>query len=149
MKDVETKLSEAIRIGVRSSGKHETRRYRIEFFRAQLTKAKLEACYYEQMLQLEEQNASEAARYSGLDNMELLKQTIAGVTTLQEKVTGLKESVASTGEKKLGEEAVSGRRLDDEASSVWTGGQETPVMSVKDEESGDEAEWRRVVKHER
>ena len=139
MKNVETKLSEAIAIGTRSSGKDETRRYRMEFYRAQLVKARVETFYYEQLLQLEEQNASEAVRYSGLDNMELLGQTIAGVTTLQEKVTGLKESVRSTGEKEK-----AGRDY-----SVWPGGEETPGMSVKDEESGDEAEWRRVTKHER
>lgn len=61
--EMEEKLEQAIEIGVRSSSKAETRVHRVEFYLEQLTTAKLEVAYYEEMLRLEEQRASVADRY--------------------------------------------------------------------------------------
>jgi hypothetical protein len=58
MTATEEKLSQAIALGVRSSSKEATREFRVEFYLKQLTKAKLEVAYYEEMLQLEERQSS-------------------------------------------------------------------------------------------
>jgi len=55
MTDVEDKLRDAIEIGIRSSGKAETREYRVRYYTERLTTAKLEVSYYSSMLRLEEQ----------------------------------------------------------------------------------------------
>ena len=65
MKDVQTKLSEAVAIGVRSSGKDSTRRHRVEFYLGEVTRAKLEVQYYEEMLRVEEQKGGALARRYG------------------------------------------------------------------------------------
>jgi hypothetical protein len=63
MTDTEEKLEEAIRIGVRSSGKAETRVHRVEFYLEQLARAKVQVAFYEEMVRLEEQRAGVAERY--------------------------------------------------------------------------------------
>jgi hypothetical protein len=55
MTDTDAKLSQAIEIGLRSSGKADTREHRVTFYTEQLTKAKLEVAYYSEMLELEVQ----------------------------------------------------------------------------------------------
>jgi hypothetical protein len=52
--DTEEKLEQAIEIGVRSSGKAETRVHRVEFYLEQLARAKVQVAFYEEMLRLEE-----------------------------------------------------------------------------------------------
>ena len=59
---VETKLSQCIGIGVGSSGKDETRRYREEFFLGKLAMARMEGHYYEEMLRLERDMAEVRGR---------------------------------------------------------------------------------------
>jgi hypothetical protein len=59
---VEKELAEAIELGVRSSTKSETREFRVLFYLEQLTKAKLQVGFYEEMLRLEEQKESAAQR---------------------------------------------------------------------------------------
>jgi len=63
MRDVEKKLLEAIDIGVRSSGKAETREHRVRFYTEELTRAKLEVEFYEEMLRLEEEQERIPSRY--------------------------------------------------------------------------------------
>lgn len=54
MKETSDSVSEVIMNGVFSSGKYSTRRYRLDFYRGRLAKAKIEAFYYEEMIRLEE-----------------------------------------------------------------------------------------------
>jgi hypothetical protein len=61
--DVEKKLAEAIELGVRSSGKAETREYRVAYYTGRLAKAKVEVKYYEEMLRLEEAIESLPSRF--------------------------------------------------------------------------------------
>lgn len=133
MKDVETKVSEAIAIGVRSSGKGETRRYRVEFYLGQLTKAKLEVRYYEEMVRLEEQKAGMPGLYD--DECEQL-EGYARVLTLRERVEGLRDAATGAGKEKVKAKVTDkGGAEEDEASTAWTeesgSDQET---SVKDEQ---------------
>ena len=51
---MEEKLSQALAVGVRPSGKDETRRHRVAFYLEKLTAAKLSVAYYEEMMRLEE-----------------------------------------------------------------------------------------------
>lgn len=62
MTAVEKELEEAIELGVRSSTKSETRRFRVTFYLERLTSAKLQVAFYEGMLRLEEQKDSVAAK---------------------------------------------------------------------------------------
>jgi hypothetical protein len=54
MLDLERKLSEALEIGVRSSGKDETRCFRVAYYTGRVVKAEAEAKYFEAMLGLED-----------------------------------------------------------------------------------------------
>lgn len=64
MRDVERKVSSAISIGVRSSGKTETREHRVRFYTEKLTEAKLEVQYFLEMLRLEQAQDMIADRYA-------------------------------------------------------------------------------------
>lgn len=56
--EVESKLDEAVSIGVRSSRKSSTRQHRVLFYTQQLAAAQAEAQYYERMLRLEKEMAA-------------------------------------------------------------------------------------------
>ena len=59
MKETSERVSQVIMNGVFSSGKEETRRYRLDFYRGRLAVARIEASYYEEMIRLEEGKDSE------------------------------------------------------------------------------------------
>jgi hypothetical protein len=89
-RDVEKKLAEAIEIGVRSSGKPETRQYRVMYYTGRLAKAKLEVEFFEGMLRLEEAMEDIPGRYDreSLDLEEKLRKLKlkARVATAQGRV---------------------------------------------------------------
>lgn len=137
MKDVETKVSAAIAIGVRSSGKDSTRRYRVDIYREWLTKAKVEAQYCEEMLRLEEQKAGE-----GADRRPGSQEAECSELAAEIRVLRLQEQV---GRLRVATSALSGKAqaMEEEVSSGESGsgsGRDTPVTSF----SGQEEDSRRM-----
>ena len=98
MRETETRLSKATSLGVWSSGKDSTRRYRMDFYLGQLTKAKLEVCHYEAMVRLEEQKADLRVRSFGPVDVECdaLAAQIR-LLRLQEQAQTLRDAVCGKG----------------------------------------------------
>lgn len=105
MKETETRVSQAVNLGVWSSGKDSTRRYRVEFYLGRVMKAKIEVDYYEKMLRLEEQKASLAARSLGPVDVEC--EELAAeirVLRLQEQACRLRDAVSGSDKEEAREE---------------------------------------------
>jgi hypothetical protein len=89
MIDTETKLSQAIEIGLRSSGKADTREHRVRYYTEMLTKAKLEVAYYSEMLELEVQRGKAQEGRPGKHDQEIRElEAELQVLTLRERVKG-------------------------------------------------------------
>jgi len=85
-------------VGVRSSGKDETRRYRVEFYLDQLTTARLQVAFYEEMLRLEERKDNIVAARSGLCEVECADlEAEMRVLRLREHLDGLRETGVGAG----------------------------------------------------
>jgi hypothetical protein len=113
-RDVEKKLAEAVEIGVRSSGKPETRQYRVTYYTGKLAKAKLEVEYFESMLRLEDAMEDIPGRYDRetLDTEERLRRlklksrvaTAQGRVNIQEYDDQEGTQLGSDSEAQAGEE---------------------------------------------
>lgn len=62
MKETEQTVQRLVALGVRSSGKRETRAYRMRFYRDKSSRAALESFYYQELFRLEEKRAEEERR---------------------------------------------------------------------------------------
>jgi hypothetical protein len=93
MTDTEAKLSQAIDIGLRSSGKADTREHRVTYYTERLTKAKLEVAYYSEMLELEVQRDKALEGRPGKHDQEIRElEAELQVLTLRERVKDLRAS---------------------------------------------------------
>lgn len=89
MTDTEAKLSQAIEIGLRSSGKADTREHRVTYYTERLTKAKLEVAYYSEMLELEVQKGKALEGRPGKHDKEIRElEAELQVFTLRDRVKG-------------------------------------------------------------
>jgi len=107
MTDVEDKLRDAIEIGIRSSGKAETREYRVRYYTERLTTAKLEVSYYSAMLRLEEQQEGQDKECPGKREGEWreLEEELR-VLKLGNGVAGPRERKSDGEEEMVGDDAV-------------------------------------------
>jgi hypothetical protein len=94
MRDVEKKLSEAIEIGVRSSGKASTRQYRVRFYTERLMKAKLEVAFFEHLLELEEDMETLPGRYGECRKLEEELRAL----DLKDRVEEMRDRVGVSGD---------------------------------------------------
>jgi hypothetical protein len=89
MIDTEAKLAQAIEIGLRSSGKADTREHRVRYYSEMLTKAKLEVAYYSEMVDLEEQIGKALEGRPGKHDQEIRElEAEVQVLTLRDRVKG-------------------------------------------------------------
>ena len=117
-RDVEMKLSEAISIGVRSSGKAETREHRVKFYTEKLAEAKLQVKYYEAMLRLEEEQEGIPSRYNreeqGLEDEYRKLKLGERVGRVRQRVRQRTEAESSNSS----EDEVDGEKTPDEVDEV-------------------------------